>query len=46
MFFTITNPMEDDNGMEETPCDLTKPRIAPYKKYLETSSKYGNIGAI
>ena len=32
--------MEDGNGMGETPCDLTKPRIAPYKKYLETSSKY------
>ena len=31
VFFTITNPMEDNNGMEETPCDLTKPRIAPYK---------------
>ena len=27
----FTNPMEDVNGMEETPCDLTKPRIAPYK---------------
>ena len=22
--------MEDDGGMGETPCDLTKPRIAPY----------------
>ena len=32
MFFTIVHPMEDDNCMEETPCDLTKPRIAPYKK--------------
>ena len=29
--FTRTNPMEDDNGMGETPCDLTKPRIAPSK---------------
>ena len=25
------NPMEDVHAMEETPCDLTKPRIAPYK---------------
>ena len=41
VFFTLVNPMEDDTGTEETPCDLTKPRIAPYKKYLETSSKYG-----
>ena len=24
MFFTITSPMEDDNGMGETPCDLIK----------------------
>ena len=39
VFFIVVNLMEDDNGMEETPCDLTKPRIAPYKKYLETSSK-------
>ena len=27
MFLTIVNPMEDDSCMEETPCDLTKPRI-------------------
>ena len=40
MFFTLTNPMEDDNDMGETPRDLSKPRIAPYKKYLEISSKY------
>ena len=26
-----SEPMEDVYGMEETPCDLTKPRIAPYK---------------
>ena len=26
------NPMEDDNCMEETPCDVTKARIVPYKK--------------
>ena len=32
--------MEDDDGVGENPCDLTKPRIAPYKKYLDTSSKY------
>ena len=31
MFFTTVNPMEDGNCMEETPCDLTKPRIVPYK---------------
>ena len=32
VFFTPVNPMNDDKGMEETPCDLTKPRIAPYRK--------------
>ena len=31
VFFTAVNPMEDAYGMEETPCDLTKPRIAPSK---------------
>ena len=31
VFFTTVNPMEDGNGMGETPCDLTKPRIAPCK---------------
>ena len=31
VFFTIVNPMEDENFVEETSCDLTKPRIAPYK---------------
>ena len=31
MFFTAVNPMDDDQSMEETRCDLAKPRIAPYK---------------
>ena len=31
VFFTTVNPMDDGNGMGETPRDLTKPRIAPYK---------------
>ena len=31
VFFTTVNPMEDVFGMGEIPCDLTKPRIAPYK---------------
>ena len=41
MFFTIVNPMEDDKCMEETPCDLTKPRIVPYKNSWNPPSKYG-----
>ena len=32
MFFTTVNPMEDGNSMDETPSDLTKPKIDPYKK--------------
>ena len=31
VFFTTANPMDDGYGMGETPCDLTKPRIAPCK---------------
>ena len=31
VFSTTVNPMEDVHGMGQTPCDLTKPRIAPYK---------------
>ena len=31
VFFTTVNPMEDVHGMGETPRDLTKPKIAPYK---------------
>ena len=46
VFFTVVYPMEDDNGMVETPCNLTKPRIAPHKKYLETPSTTVYFGAI
>ena len=31
VFFTTVNPMEGENGMGETPRDLTKPSVAPYK---------------
>ena len=31
VFFTTVNPMEDGNGMGDTPCDLTNPRIIPCK---------------
>ena len=31
VFFTAVNPMEDGNSMGETPRDLTKPIISPYK---------------
>ena len=43
VFFTVSNPMEDDNDMEETPCDLTKPRLAPYKNTWTALQKYGSL---
>ena len=30
MIFTIVDPMEAENCVEEISCDLTKPRIVPY----------------
>ena len=30
VFFTIVNPMDDDQSMEEQQCDLNKARIVPY----------------
>ena len=31
VFFTVLNPMDDEQGLRETFCDLSKVRIAPYK---------------
>ena len=31
MFFTVVNPMDNQDGLGETHCDLSKARIAPYK---------------
>ena len=31
VFFTTVNPTDDEYGMGESPRDVTKPRIAPYK---------------
>ena len=31
MFFTVVNPMDNQDGLGETPCDLSQARIAPYK---------------
>ena len=46
VFFTTVNPMEDVYGMGETPCDLTKPRIAPCKntwKHFQNSVFWCNL---
>ena len=40
VFFTVVDPMDDEQGSREAFCDSAQARIAPYKKYLETSSKY------
>ena len=45
VFFTAVNPMDDDNSMEGTPCDLDKKRIAPYK-ILGDHIKTQCIGAL
>ena len=31
VFFTVVNPMDDEQGLRETFCDLSIARIAPYK---------------
>ena len=31
VFFTIVNPMDNQDGLGETLCDLSQARIAPYK---------------
>ena len=40
VFFTVVNPMDNQDGFGETQCDLSQARIAPYKKYMETLSGY------
>ena len=32
VFFTVVNPMDNQDGLGETQCDLSQARIAPYKK--------------
>ena len=31
VFFTVVNPMVNQDGLRETSCDLSEPRIAPRK---------------
>ena len=45
VFFTKVKPMEDDNCMDETPCDLTKPRLF-HTKILGKVIKIRYIGAV
>ena len=39
VFFTIVNPMDNQDGLGETLCDLSHSRIAPYKN---TSKRFQN----
>ena len=45
VFFTVVNPTDDDQSMEEILWDLDRPRIAPYK-ILGDLIKIRHIGAI
>ena len=38
--------MKDDNGVEETPCDSTKPWVVPYKYTWEPLQNAEISGAI
>ena len=31
VFFTVVNPLDNQDGSGEAPCDLSRARIAPYK---------------
>ena len=40
VFFTVVIPISNQDDFGETPCNLSKARIAPYKRNLETTSGY------
>ena len=39
VFFTYSEPMEDENWKDETSCDLTKPKSVPYKNTRKPHQK-------
>ena len=43
VFFTVVNPMDNQDGLGKTLCNLSQARIAPNKKYLETLSEYSML---
>ena len=46
VFFSTANPMEDVHDIKEIPCDLSNPRIAPYKntwKRLQNTKFWCNL---
>ena len=40
VFFTVVNPMDNQDGLGGNPCDLSKARIAPYKNTWKHFSGY------
>ena len=40
VFFTALNPMEHDQGIEETRCNLDEPRIVPHKNTWRSHQKH------
>ena len=46
VLFTVVNPMDDEQGLRETFCDLSRARIAPYKntwKALQDTVHWCNL---
>ena len=35
VFFTVVNPMDNQDGLGETSCDFSQARTAPYKNTLK-----------
>ena len=40
VFFTVVNPLDNQDGLGETLCDLSKSKNCVIQKYLETFSEY------
>ena len=43
VFFTVVDPMDDEQGLRETSCDLSKARNRALQEYLETTSRHGTL---
>ena len=43
VFFTIVNPMDNQDGFWETQCDLSQAKDCSIQKYLETLSEYSIV---
>ena len=43
VFFTVVDPMNDEQGLKETVFDLSQARIAPYKNTWKHPQKYRKL---